>query len=542
MIFLWLAAFSVAFSDDFSHEYLNDDITMTKTIIHKRRKNRLLLQPPAINHDYHHAVLVVVMMHQHHRVPMSGDPVHVSSMEKTGRVLLYHQRSQRYEILVDESTSLFLTRASFELTQSEVVPGDQDCCAIHILVSSYLHRERCLVLFLRSVHSLLQQVDHHFSAFLYLAGPMRDKAVDAVYSLLGKLRLPSQWYILNGQDSHVATMEQLRQVHRVSRDLNPVAWLLFLASDDLFHPQRVRIVRQALIRRNQVSPISPRLSPRQLPFFLGAKLVLQTDQLTPSDAKLEDFWAHDHDFDHYTRVRAFRGKIRLACGEPQYFDYCVPSPLFTTFLNMTPLTHHAYCTFRWSAMLQDCTDLEPFSSRPWLLVHRSTTSIPSLQSTYNRHDLISGSPMLDDSLSIRAVKTTPFDRQVATSRPYRHLSPAQIALCRRHMENFVVQNVYWNEETLEHGLIQECRQIDLLHGRGLGRILWTHCLESMEACFSEADIHANQAWRLQTRSDRCGRLGPTRKNCAGSLLFWGLAAIPASFVVLYWAILLSDRL
>lgn len=417
-----------------------------------------------------------------YRIPQSGD-----SVVGGGRLVVYHQSQQRYEIHFDESRS-FLTRQEFEVEQQT------SSSTLHILLASHIQNERDLVLLLRGVQSVLEQTDADFCVILSISGsaPLVSTATDALQAMLCQQHTGT-WFILPHESPH--TFQHLQQLHEVSRNVNANAWILFLKQTDLFHPQRVHAFRTVLKH--------PMTSPA-MPFALSAKLLV--GQLSSTGkGQLRDFIHNSSDFHKWQSQPILKREVSLAKAQlpHEYFDYCIPSSLLARFLRTTPtsLLSNPHCELRLASMLDDMTTLEPLAPYPWLLIHYAGPSI-SLESTFNRHDLITGSKILDDP-SV-TVDLNDFDRHVSENK-YRSLSPTQIALCRGHFESIIVRYCYWNEPVLEDCEIRVIRQVDMYHGRGLGKLVWKHCSDTVRSCFSVEEQKLNQSW--STDDNNVFRLG-----------------------------------
>jgi len=439
-----------------------------------------------------------------YRVPKSGDAV-----VGGGRVVLYHQRRQRYEIQYSNSRqSCFLTRLEFELEQSalssysEQQQQQQHDTVLHLLVASHLQKERDLTLLLRGVQSLLQQTDPNFCVFLSISGSsLLEPATDVLQALLSQQQA-GEWFLVPAQqqedsnyspDDTNTSFQHLKQLHTISRQVNSKAWILFLKQTDLYHPKRVEAFQKVL---------QDPMTEDRMPFALSKKLLVGELKST-GEGQLRDFIHSNADFSKWKTVPTLNRNVTLSqeSDANEFFDYCVPSFTLTRFFKVTPfcILTNANCDLRLAAMLDDLADLEPLSQYPWLLIHYSCTrgrATTSIESTFNRHDWLTGVKILDDpTLSMQQIveQLTDFDRHVSST-DYPALSPTQVALCRRHLESIMLRYCYWNEPVLEDFEIRVIRQIDMYHGRGLGKLVWKHCLEKVRSCFSTEEQWLNQTW------------------------------------------------
>jgi hypothetical protein len=419
---------------------------------------------------------------QVYRIAQTGD-----SLVGGGRLVLYHQSQQRYEIQYDGSRS-FLMRQEFELEQLT------SSSTLHILLASHVQSERDLVLLLRGVQSVQEQTDPDFCVFLSISGSasLVPTATDALKAMLCQQHT-GLWFILPQESPHI--FQHLQQLHELSVQVNANAWILFLKQTDLFHPQRVDAFRLVLQH--------PMTSP-DMPFALSAKLLV--GQLASTGkGQLRDFIHNSSDFHKWQSQPILKREVSLPKDQlpHEYFDYCIPSSLLGRFLRTTPssLLSNPYCELRLASMLDDLATLEPLAPYPWLLIHYVCAST-SLESTFNRHDLITGSKILDDP-SV-TVDLTDFDRHISETK-FRSLSATQIALCRHHFESIIVRYCYWNEAALEDCEIRVIRQVDMYHGRGLGKLVWKHCSDTVRSCFSVEEQKLNQSW--STDDDNAFGLG-----------------------------------
>ena len=433
---------------------------------------------------------------QAYRIPQSGD-----SLVGGGRLVVYHQSQQRYEIQTSQSL-LFLKRQEFELEQHT------SSSMLHILLASHIQNERDLVLLLRGVQSVLEQTDPDFCVFLSISGtaPLIPTATDALQAMLCQQQAGT-WFILPQESPH--TFQHLRQLHELALQINPNAWILFLKQTDLFHPQRVHAFRTVL-QHPMTSAI--------MPFALSAKLLVRQLAST-GKGQLRDFIHNSADFHKWQSQPILKREVSLPKMDQlphEYFDYCIPTSLLGRFLRTTPtsLLSNPHCALRLASMLDDLATLEPLVPFPWLLIHYVCAST-SLESTFNRHDWITGSKILDDP-SI-TVDLTDFDRHVSEHN-YPSLSPTQIALCRSHLESIIVRYCYWNEPVLEDCEIRVIRQVDMYHGRGLGKLVWKHCSDMVRSRFSVEEQKLNQMWSAD--DDTMFRLGDDTVVTTQSGMIW----------------------
>jgi hypothetical protein len=425
-----------------------------------------------------------------YRVPQSGDSVRILSNGAEGRLVMYHQRKQSYEIQL-ASARVYLTRPQFDLL-IKISDGDTQKTTnrLHILIPSHLERERDLTLLLRGIQSLLSQTDARATAVLGIGGKLLYSGADALRALLCR-KTAIVWYLVEDTTS-LHAFAQLPKLHDLSHELNANdAWLLFLKQTDLFHPRRIEAFRQVLD-----DPMT-----ENVPFPLGAKLLLDETKLNTSEGQLQDFIYNEHDFDKWKGLPQAKqgGGIMLAANSRlrelnahDYSDFCVPSLLFRRFLSIMPqamLQNNDHCELRFCSMLDDMADLEPLSHYPWLLVAYSQTEQKRFLPNYSRSDWFSGNTLLDDP-SVQKIPMTDFDRRVARHK----ISPIQVALVRIHMDAMLVQYSIWNDLALDDCMIKTIREVDLVHGRGFGKVVWQHCEERVRSYFSSEEVIRNREW------------------------------------------------
>lgn len=291
-----------------------------------------------------------------------------------------------------------------------------------------------------------------------------------------------QWIILEetGGDNKKSQFQHLKSLLSVSLDINPSAWLMFLDNDDMFHPSRAKFFQEKVkfVQKNY---------PSRKAFCSGGKAlindVMASTRCGPGVVfPIESFL---NGSDSLTGIVEIAMTIKEN-GEKdtiEYFDFCVHSDIFKTFVELTPdeILSHQFCDLRFLDSIFQITPPPPYFKHPhekYLLMHYCIRQ--------EDRKLM----FLEQNLEKLKVKISEEDCDLEHETGY---AAAKITTLRKGVEECIIQTVYTADGNVELSR-DELRTTDKAHELEIGNILWESTMTKFKSYFSDELAKKNRKW------------------------------------------------
>lgn len=418
---------------------------------------------------------------QHRPLLAKGDEVRLRNLTAAahqklngseGTIVAYHWDDDTYQVRAEVERSRTFELKAEHLEFISRRKASARGVEMHALVPCHVDSETRMERFRLCMRSVLLQQEPNFKVFVGLSGPFRAQCAAELRRIAAMARGPGiRWYVVDGNRDRRSRFEHLGDLLHVSRDIDRDAWLLFLNTDDLWHPTRVFYFKMLA-------------KARTLPFAAPNKLVIHEERLKDvASFPIGDFVSHAEDFDKWRGHEALEGLIEVADQDRideqdavEFFDYCVPSALLQQFLDLTPpvILNSEWCDMRFLAILDEIVDCELTWLDPkqisWLMAHYKLSTDAKMED----FDAIGAGldPHAVHQASSTAVVPTATD--VAMVRDFDLvLFPKQVAILRMHVESMAIQYVGWCDERHEEARLQITSDIFDRHGSdAFGQALW----------------------------------------------------------------------
>ncbi len=406
---------------------------------------------------------------------------------RNGTVKCFHHDQGRYEIEIagnaGETKGIKLANLSVVGKRNKGGTQRRQFHKTHVLIPCHAEHPRRILTFLRCITSVAkQQFPDDFDVFIGLSGSeeFRAEALRAI-SLISSKCPHSHWHVDDTGLPQRSQMEHFRYLlDNLSVRVDPTAMLMFLDSDDMFHPLRLLAFHQAKIGLE---------IPDDVPMPLPCKLLLSSEAVTPDFGSMNDLISDPTDFSKWRKSSSLSRSIQLVptsrcddmdCNE--YFDFMVPTPIMQKFFRLNPpaITSNKYCDLRLLAVLETLTQIEVVDNPdvPWLIAHYKA-SLESKERAFDNHGVVienvAGISQSVDQVSMDT--GNPSQQDIKLAAKYRKLSPYQVRMCRLHVESLLIQHIGWNDKKTAAARRYKCQELDSLHGRGFG----TDLLKEVEA-------------------------------------------------------------
>jgi hypothetical protein len=443
-------------------------------------------------------------------LPKTGDTVLIDKLVsaknlngRNGTVKRFHHDQGRYEIeIAGEIETKGIKLANLSVIGKRKRGNKRQYHKTHVLIPCHAEHPRRILTFLRCITSVAkQQYPDDFDVFIGLSGSdeFRAEALRAI-SLISSNCSHSHWHADDTGLPQRSQMEHFRYLlDNLSVRFDPRAMLMFLDSDDMFHPLRLQTFHQAKIDMQ---------IPDDVPLPLPCKLLLSSEAVDPNLGRMEDLISGPTDFFKWQKSFSLRHSIQVVptslcdamdCNE--YFDYMIPTPILQKFFRLNPpgITSNKYCDLRLLAVLETLTRIEVADNPniPWLIAHYKA-SLESKERAFDNHGVVvenvCGISQSVDQVSMDMGKPSQQDIELAAK--YRKLSPSQVRMCRLHVESIMIQHIGWDAKKTTKARRCKCQELDRRHGMGFGTDLFKEVeAELWESLGENAAAQSKGAWK-----------------------------------------------
>jgi hypothetical protein len=432
-----------------------------------------------------------------------GDKVFLHSLksmsdlnEKTGKVLKYHVDRNRYEISITgrkKTLAVKPSNLSFEGTLPRGEDGSVDeinslpvaaRVPIHVLVPCNVISQREALRFIQTFKSFLYQTASCF-IFIGLSGTdeWTKNIVELVHSL-GSSNKRLSLFLVKAEASTAAAATTTTTTSTVPRftclqalllhsmRVNPEAYLLFAESEDMFHNTRVEMFQGFIASK-----------PGRMAYCLPEKLVIDEEESNGEVVSINTLLRSDGTLPKNIKIAQL--KTYQAMDANEYFDWCVSSEYMHTFFEITPaeVAANRHCDIRFNAQLERLARTKDFPVAgidQWLYAHHKT-SMHSKKKTFDA----------STSISSGAVGAfTAADEELA--KIYTTLSPAQVAICRLHLNSLIVGYDIWSQDNAAAFFNGKKQELNELYGAGFGDTLFAEEQTAFRAAFDAEKLAMNE--------------------------------------------------
>ncbi len=374
-----------------------------------------------------------------------------------GTVKRFHHDQGRYEIeIAGEVETKGIKLANLSVIDERRKKGvtKRQYHKTHVLIPCHADHPRRILTFLRCITSVAKQLyPDDFDVFIGLSGSeeFRAEALRAI-SLISSNFPHSHWHVDDTGLSQRSQMEHFRYLlDNLSVPCDPTAMLMFLDSDDMFHPLRLLAFHQAKIGLK---------IPDDVPLPLPCKLLLSSEAVTPDLGSMNDLISGPTDVFKWWKSSSLSRSIQVVpnsrCDDTDcndYFDFMVPTPIMQKFFRLNPpaITSNKYCDLRLLAVLEKLSQTEVVDSPniPWLIAHYKA-SLESKKRAFDNHGVVvehfGGASQSVDQVSMDMGKPSQQDIELAAK--YRKLSLSQVRICRLHVESIMIQYIGWDDKKI----------------------------------------------------------------------------------------------
>jgi len=458
--------------DDTKTDTNNTDSVVSNNIQTSTPSRMSMSAPPEFKEDHSEITAVI-----YSPLPKQGDVVLIDKLASTedwsggeGTVVCFNHDQNGYEVKIESQADTKCIR----LTSLSVVEKrntrliNRSYQKTHVLIPCHGTHTRRLDAFMHCIKSVAsQQFPDDFDVFIGLSGSeeFRVEALKFI-SMVASKCVQSHWHVYDTGLSQRSQMEHFRYLlEDLSVPLDPSAMLMFLDSDDMFHPLRLIFFHQA---KNAMG------IPDDAPLPISCKLVFSSETMGPYQGRMENFISGPNDFFKWKRDSTLRRIIQLVptsrCEDEdceEYFDFMVPTHILQKFfwLNPPDITCHKYCDLRLLAVLKTVAPIEVRDSpaAPWLLAHYKA-SIKSMKTAFDNHGVFVSQSF--DHLSTQIDK--PSQQDIVLAATNRKLSPRQLRMRRLYVESILIQYLGWDEKKTAVMRRIESQHLNKLYGRGFG--------------------------------------------------------------------------